>query len=49
MASSGRSRHLQPVAEHVFKTTSFETADRGNISALRRDQVPMLGGRTHGT
>lgn len=46
MASNGRSRRLPPVAERVFKTTSFETADRGNSSVLRRDQVRMPGDRT---
>jgi 8-oxo-dGTP pyrophosphatase MutT (NUDIX family) len=32
------------VAEHVFETTSSETLHRGNIFALRRDQVRMPGG-----
>jgi len=32
------------VADHVFETTSSETLHRGNIFALRRDQVRMPGG-----
>jgi 8-oxo-dGTP pyrophosphatase MutT (NUDIX family) len=32
------------VAEHSFETTSSETLHRGNIFALRRDQVRMPGG-----
>jgi 8-oxo-dGDP phosphatase len=32
------------VAEHDFETTSSETLHRGNIFALRRDQVRMPGG-----
>ncbi|HUH69064.1 MAG TPA: NUDIX hydrolase [Mycobacterium sp.] len=31
------------MAEHVFETTSSETLYRGNIFALRRDQVRMPG------
>lgn len=46
MASSGRSLSLPPVAEHVFETTSSEIVHRGNIFALRSDQVRMPGGRT---
>ncbi len=33
------------MAEHVFETTSSETLYRGNIFALRRDQVRMPGGK----
>ncbi|MGB9307410.1 MAG: NUDIX hydrolase [Mycobacterium sp.] len=32
------------MAEHVFETTTSETLHRGNIFALRRDQVRMPGG-----
>ena len=32
------------MADHVFETTSSETLHRGNIFALRRDQVRMPGG-----
>jgi 8-oxo-dGTP pyrophosphatase MutT (NUDIX family) len=32
------------VADHDFETTSSETLHRGNIFALRRDQVRMPGG-----
>jgi hypothetical protein len=32
------------VADHVFETASSETLHRGNIFALRRDQVRMPGG-----
>jgi 8-oxo-dGTP pyrophosphatase MutT (NUDIX family) len=32
------------VAEHVFETASSETLHRGNIFALRRDEVRMPGG-----
>jgi 8-oxo-dGTP pyrophosphatase MutT (NUDIX family) len=43
-ASGSRNLNLCLVAEHVFETTSSETLHRGNIFALRRDQVRMPGG-----
>jgi 8-oxo-dGTP pyrophosphatase MutT (NUDIX family) len=44
MASGNRYVNPRLVAEHVFETTSSEILHRGNIFALRRDQVRMPGG-----